>query len=106
LICGKGSMFSPGRERGAVPNAGEVDVRESGGAGLPADDGNDKELSGSYAGDVELSPAHRQLINHMKQVPLLHYEVMAFYHRFLLDRPGIAGDEKLDSSDVSEPGNF
>ncbi|UCH94359.1 MAG: helix-turn-helix transcriptional regulator [Candidatus Aminicenantes bacterium] len=63
LICGKGPMFfkeKPGEEE-------QMETRE-----------------GTQV-EEPLSTAHRELLGQMEQIPLLHHEVMAFFHRFLLE---------------------
>lgn len=59
LICGKGPMFFQDKTR--------------------------EELESVRQGELKLSKEQRQLIEHMNRFPLLHHEVMAFYHRFITE---------------------
>jgi transcriptional regulator with XRE-family HTH domain len=64
LVCGKGGMFF--KDKG---NERETESEKEGGTG--------------QAHEPEpVNPEHRELLDYMKRVPLLHYEVMAFFHRF------------------------
>ncbi len=60
LICGKGPMFL--KEKGPAQRNGQT---------------------GANPGEArDLSPEHRELIESMERQPLLHYEIMAHFHRF------------------------
>jgi transcriptional regulator with XRE-family HTH domain len=76
LLCAKGEMFFPDPEK-------EKEEK------LPVQEPVQAEAPGTDEPGLALSPEYRRLIEDMQRVPLLHYEVMAFYHRYLLDRPGL-----------------
>ncbi|UCH98034.1 MAG: helix-turn-helix transcriptional regulator, partial [Candidatus Aminicenantes bacterium] len=70
LICAKGPMYfkeKPGEKE-------KTDTRE--GAQV----------------EKSLSPEHRELLEQMEQIPLLHHEIMAFFHRFILENKELVGN--------------
>ncbi len=75
LIGGKGPMFF--KEK---PNPEETQVEQA----------LRQEKAMAMEEEPGLKPEHRELIDTMNRVPLLHYEVMGFYHRFLVNNPELA----------------
>jgi transcriptional regulator with XRE-family HTH domain len=71
LICGKGPMFY--RDKAREQEAAEQENASGGG--------------------LKLSKEQRRLIEHMNRFPLLHHEVMAFYHRFMMEHRDLVDEE-------------
>lgn len=44
-----------------------------------------KPLHGGAGQNFSLRPEHRELLEHMEKIPLLHYEIMAAFQRFKID---------------------
>lgn len=62
LVCGKGPMFFKDKAK---------DIENK-----------NKKGYGGEGADKPINPEHRELLEYMVRIPLLHYEVMAFFHRF------------------------
>jgi transcriptional regulator with XRE-family HTH domain len=72
LICGKGPMFYQDKTREEQEAADKENASRDG---------------------LKLSKEQRQLIEHMNRFPLLHHEVMAFYHRFMRENKDLVDQE-------------
>lgn len=81
LICGKGPMIfkekTTGETANVQPEEGIKQV-ENEVPPLPRPPRQEQE-------ERAFSREHRELVEHMEKIPLLHYEVMGFYHRFKID---------------------
>jgi transcriptional regulator with XRE-family HTH domain len=81
LICGKGPMIFKEKTAGETANTQpEAGINQVENDVLPIPCSPRQEQEGK-----SLSREHRELVEHMEKIPLLHYEVMGFYHRFKID---------------------
>lgn len=81
LICGKGPMFF--KEKMAEETANTQPEE-----GIKQVENEVPQIPQSPRQEQEEKPfsrEHRELVEHMEKIPLLHYEVMGFYHRFKID---------------------
>jgi transcriptional regulator with XRE-family HTH domain len=67
LMCGKGPMFYQ--------------------------DKSQEDQESPLQGGLPLSKEQRQLIEHMNRFPLLHHEMMASYHRFIMEHQALVAEE-------------
>jgi transcriptional regulator with XRE-family HTH domain len=81
LICGKGPMIFKEKTAGETANAQpEEGIKQVENEVPPLPRPPRQEQEGK-----PFSREHRELVEHMEKIPLLHYEVMGFYHRFKID---------------------
>ena len=52
----------------------------------------EKAAARNDTGETGLTPEKRELLEQMAKVPLLNYELMAYYHRFKLENKELFGD--------------
>ena len=81
LVCGKGPMIFKEKTTGETANAQpeeEIKQVEDEAPQTPRPPRQEQE-------EKPFSREHRELVEHMEKIPVLHYEVMGFYHRFKID---------------------
>jgi transcriptional regulator with XRE-family HTH domain len=84
LVCGKGPMFFKEKTTGENTNIQEEEGLDQGEKEVPPVLQPPQVLRQAPA-ESPFGREHRELVEHMEKIPLLHYEVMAFYHRFKID---------------------